>query len=111
MVRPFPSSSKISHPMLPYVAQGAAQAVEDAAVLGLVLSKIESKDDIPVALKAYELARKERSEKVQNTAGHTRTVLHMVDGPEQHKRAMAFASVAAGGPNHHPAGRPPPTKF
>lgn len=97
--------------MLPYVAQGAAQAVEDAAVLGLVLSKIKSKDEIPVALKAYELARKERAEKVQNTAGHTRTVLHMVDGDEQIKRDLAFANVALGGENPDPWGDPAAQRF
>jgi salicylate hydroxylase len=97
--------------MLPYVAQGAAQAVEDAAVLGVALSKIDSKDDIPAALKAYELARKDRAEKVQNTAGHTRTVLHMVDGDEQMKRDQAFANVAVGGENPDPWGDPAAQKF
>jgi salicylate hydroxylase len=85
--------------MLPYVAQGAAQAVEDAAVLGIAFSKITSKRDIPTVLKAYELARKERAEKVQGTAGHTRTVLHMPDGADQIKRDRAFAAVASGGEN------------
>jgi salicylate hydroxylase len=97
--------------MLPYVAQGAAQAVEDAAVLGLVLSKIQSKDEIPTALKAYELARKERAEKVQNTAGHTRTILHMLDGPDQLKRDTAFANVALGGENPDPWGDPAAQRF
>jgi salicylate hydroxylase len=101
----------VSHPMLPYVAQGAAQAVEDAAVLGLVLSKITSKDEIPTALKAYELARKIRSEKVQSTAGHTRTVLHMMDGDEQMKRDQAFANIAVGGENPDPWGDPAAQKF
>jgi salicylate hydroxylase len=90
--------------MLPYVAQGAAQAVEDAAVLGILLSKIVSKDDIPVALKAYELARKERAEKVQNTAGYTRTILHMPDGANQIRRDQAFANVVLGGENPDPWG-------
>lgn len=97
--------------MLPYVAQGAAQAVEDAAVLGIVLSRIQSKDEIPTALKAYELARKERAEKVQNTAGHTRTILHMLDGPEQMKRDQAFANVALGGENPDPWGDPAAQRF
>jgi len=97
--------------MLPYVAQGAAQAVEDAAVLGIALSKITTKDDIPVALKAYELARKERAEKVQNTAGHTRTILHMPDGEDQIKRDQAFANVALGGENPDPWGDPAAQKF
>jgi 2-polyprenyl-6-methoxyphenol hydroxylase-like FAD-dependent oxidoreductase len=97
--------------MLPYVAQGAAQAVEDAAVLGIVLSRITSKEEIPVALKAYEIARKERSEIVQDTAGHTRTILHMPDGEQQTKRDLAFANVKNGGENPDPWGDPAAQKF
>jgi len=97
--------------MLPYVAQGAAQAVEDAAVLGNVLSRITTKDDIPVALKAYELARKERAEKVQSTAGYTRTILHYPDGPDQMKRDTAFANVALGGENPDMWGDPAAQRF
>ncbi|CAF4354075.1 unnamed protein product, partial [Rotaria sp. Silwood2] len=40
-----------AHPMLPYVAQGAAQAVEDGAVLGACLSMIVSTEQISIALK------------------------------------------------------------
>lgn len=97
--------------MLPYVAQGAAQAVEDAAVLGSALSRITSKDDVPVALKAYELARKERAEKVQSTAGYTRTILHYPDGPNQLKRDQAFANVALGGENPDMWGDPAAQRF
>ena len=43
------------HPTLPHLAQGAAQAVEDAAVLAVVLGKISSKDDIPKALAVYQV--------------------------------------------------------
>jgi salicylate hydroxylase len=97
--------------MLPYVAQGAAQAVEDAAVLGNVLSRITSKDDIHVALKAYELARKERAEKVQSTAGYTRTILHYPDGSDQIMRDKAFAAVATGGQNPDMWGDPAAQRF
>jgi salicylate hydroxylase len=34
------------HPMLPYIAQGAAQAIEDAAVLSIALSRITSKNEM-----------------------------------------------------------------
>lgn len=43
------------HPTLPHLAQGAAQAVEDAAVLGVVLSKIKSKEEIHKALLVYQV--------------------------------------------------------
>ncbi|KAJ5937279.1 Monooxygenase FAD-binding [Penicillium verhagenii] len=44
------------HPMLPYVAQGAAQAVEDAAALGVLLSNITSRHEIPRALQVLKIA-------------------------------------------------------
>lgn len=95
------------HPMLPYVAQGAAQAVEDAGVLCLALNKAtqsksagdNNEDNVPSLLKAYELARKTRGETVASTAGATRKALHLHDGAEQRARDEKFKAVAAGGEN------------
>ena len=53
------------HPMVPYMAQGAAMAIEDAAVLTRVLEKQE---DIPEAFKQFESLRKERTSTVQLTS-------------------------------------------
>jgi salicylate hydroxylase len=50
--------------MLPYLAQGANSAIEDGAVLGLLLGKIESKRQLPQALKMYERLRKARGETI-----------------------------------------------
>ena len=86
-----------AHPMLPYVAQGAAQAVEDSAVLSTCLALIDTKDEIPTALKAYELVRKERAEIVQMSAAKTRLVLHLHDGEEQQKRDEVLRNVQKGG--------------
>jgi 2-polyprenyl-6-methoxyphenol hydroxylase-like FAD-dependent oxidoreductase len=44
------------HPTLPYVAQGAAQAAEDAGVLAAVLSLINDKADIYTALLIYSVS-------------------------------------------------------
>lgn len=44
-----------AHSTLPHLAQGAAQAAEDAAVLAVVMSKIAKKEDIHKALKVYEV--------------------------------------------------------
>ncbi|ODQ50934.1 FAD/NAD(P)-binding domain-containing protein [Saitoella complicata NRRL Y-17804] len=74
------------HPMLPYVAQGAAQAVEDAAVLSTCLNLIEKKVDIPDALKVYERLRLPRASAIQRSAATTRAALHLPDGPEQRLR-------------------------
>lgn len=53
------------HPMVPYMAQGAAMAIEDAAVLTRVLEK---QHNIPEAFKQFESLRKERTSKVQLTS-------------------------------------------
>ena len=75
--------------MLPYVAQGAAQALEDAAVLAITLSLT---DDVPLALRVYESARKKRAETIQDSAARTRMTLHLPDGPEQEARDLAMGS-------------------
>jgi salicylate hydroxylase len=85
--------------MLPYVAQGAAQAVEDVAVLHLALDRISTKDDLQVLLKTYELARKPRAEHIMSVAGNNRTVLHLPDGPEQQERDTKFKAVTEGSEN------------
>ena len=43
------------HPMLPFMAQGACQAIEDAAVLARCLDRWRS--DLHEALKRYEALR------------------------------------------------------
>ncbi|RJE18467.1 salicylate hydroxylase [Aspergillus sclerotialis] len=87
------------HPMLPYTAQGAAQAVEDAAALGILLSLITSKDQIPLALQIYEKSRKSRAETVQQSGTENRVTLHLPDGPEQQARDEQFRSPKAAGSN------------
>jgi salicylate hydroxylase len=88
-----------AHPMLPYVSQGAAQAVEDGAVLGVCLAMIDSKEQINTALKVYELVRKERAEAVQTSSDQTRRALHLHDGKEQEDRDEMIRNAAKGGPN------------
>ncbi|KAH7311953.1 hypothetical protein BKA65DRAFT_530424 [Rhexocercosporidium sp. MPI-PUGE-AT-0058] len=85
------------HPMLPYVAQGAAQAVEDAATLGVVLSGMRSKSDVAPALAAYEHARKSRAETVQQLGPATRMALHLPDGPAQELRDASFKNLGSSG--------------
>jgi salicylate hydroxylase/6-hydroxynicotinate 3-monooxygenase len=50
------------HPMTPYMAQGAATAMEDAAVLARCL---EAAEDIPTAFETYEAHRKPRTSRIQ----------------------------------------------
>lgn len=52
------------HPMTPYMAQGAATAIEDAAVLARCLNEARG-EDIEGALQRYEAHRKPRTSKIQ----------------------------------------------
>lgn len=52
------------HPMTPYMAQGAATSIEDAAVLARCLADVEG-DDIPGAFRRYEANRKPRTSRIQ----------------------------------------------
>jgi 6-hydroxynicotinate 3-monooxygenase len=52
------------HPMTPYMAQGAAMAMEDAAVLARCLEGVE-RDGIAAALQRFEATRKARTSRVQ----------------------------------------------
>ncbi|MBM3363952.1 MAG: salicylate hydroxylase, partial [Betaproteobacteria bacterium] len=51
------------HPMLPFMAQGAGMAIEDAVVLSRALA--QSPSDITAALRRYEDARRERTAQIQ----------------------------------------------
>jgi 6-hydroxynicotinate 3-monooxygenase len=55
------------HPMTPYMAQGAANALEDAVVLSRCLAD-GGVDDFSAAFKRFEAARKPRTTKVQATS-------------------------------------------
>lgn len=50
--------------MLPYLAQGANSAIEDGAVLGLLLGHLKSNDQFSKALKMYEKLRKARGDAI-----------------------------------------------
>ncbi len=52
------------HPMTPYMAQGAATSIEDAAVLARCLEAVEG-GDVESALKRYENHRKPRTSRIQ----------------------------------------------
>src|SRR5262245_19066319 len=73
-----------AHPMFPFFAQGAAQAIEDAAVLARCLA--DDLDDPPRALRRYETARIPRTSRLQEVS-HARSLInHLPDGPEQQAR-------------------------
>ncbi|KDQ50635.1 hypothetical protein JAAARDRAFT_141673, partial [Jaapia argillacea MUCL 33604] len=74
------------HPMLPYRAQGAAMAIEDAAVLGNLFSRLESRAQIKPLLEAYQELRLERTGNTQASSRLNQHIFHLPDGPEQQHR-------------------------
>jgi salicylate hydroxylase len=64
-----------AHAMLPYLAQGAAMAIEDAAVLSESLA--HTAGDPVEAARAYERARRSRTARVQRAAHRTGLVYHL----------------------------------
>ncbi|KAK6459478.1 uncharacterized protein RJT20DRAFT_147171 [Scheffersomyces xylosifermentans] len=75
-----------AHAMLPYLAQGAAQAIEDGASLSDELDKCSSASDIPDALRKFERRRKRRTETIQAGARKNGHIWHLPDGEEQEER-------------------------
>ena len=68
-----------AHPVLPFLAQGGALAIEDAAALAALLT-----EDVPAGLRAYAQNRLRRVRRVQQAARRNGSVYHAA-GP------MAFA--------------------
>jgi len=80
-----------AHPMFPFFAQGAAQSIEDAAVLARCLA---ADTRAPArALGHYESLRIKRATRLQEIS-HARAHLnHLPDGPEQAARDQSLASA------------------
>jgi 6-hydroxynicotinate 3-monooxygenase len=55
------------HPMTPYMAQGAAMAIEDAAVLSRCLKGVD-RDGVSDAFRRFEATRKPRTSRVQSSS-------------------------------------------
>jgi salicylate hydroxylase len=77
------------HPMLPFLAQGAAQAIEDGTVLAACLAA--EPDDVAGALASYEGLRRPRTSKIQSIARGNLTRNHLPDGDEQRARDASMA--------------------
>ncbi|KAH7324103.1 FAD dependent oxidoreductase domain-containing protein, partial [Rhexocercosporidium sp. MPI-PUGE-AT-0058] len=75
-----------AHAMMPYMAQGATQAIEDAAALSGCLAKAQSLEDVPRLTQAYEAIRKVRAEKIKATSHGNMKQYGLPDGPEQEAR-------------------------
>jgi salicylate hydroxylase len=67
-----------AHPMLPFLAQGGAMGIEDAAVLAQCLTR--EGDDIARAMRSYERTRRRRVARVQREARRNAWRYHLA-GP------------------------------
>jgi salicylate hydroxylase len=81
-----------AHPMLPFLAQGAAMAIEDAAVLADCLAR--QPDDPAAALRRYERARRRRTARVQRAARRNGRIYHLAAGEAVLRNA--FLRLAGG---------------
>jgi salicylate hydroxylase len=79
-----------AHPALPFIAQGAAMAIEDAVTLAQCFSAHEAE---PVeALRLYERLRRRRTARVQRASRMTGRIYHL-GGPLAHLRDAALARM------------------
>jgi len=81
-----------AHPMVPFLAQGAAQAIEDADALAQALARGAAPD----ALAAYSLARVARATRVQQEALSQARVYHM-SGPLALARDLTMRALGQEG--------------
>lgn len=78
-----------AHPMLPYLGQGACQALEDGVVLAQALERCQ--DDLPAGLQLYERVRRPRASQVVLTARSRGVDNHLVSSVAQWKRDVKIA--------------------
>lgn len=86
-----------AHAMLPFLAQGACQAVEDTAVLTTCLAAT-SRATVADALQRYQGARQPRVWQVQQISRQNATTYHLPDGEAQRERDAKWQAAAGAGP-------------
>jgi salicylate hydroxylase len=86
-----------AHAMLPFAAQGAAMAIEDAAVLAKVLSEdpLASGAQVAAALRRYAKLRRPRVTRMQRAARNAGRTYHLT-GPVALARDFTIRAL---GPN------------
>ena len=76
-----------AHPMLPFLSQGAAMAIEDAYVLA---TRLGAEADPAVALAQYEALRRPRTSRVQLESRERGRTYHLSSRVAQVKRDIAY---------------------
>lgn len=79
-----------AHPTLPFLAQGANMALEDAWVLA---DALDQEDDIAIALARYTAARRKRCARIVDAASRNAENYHLRPGPY---RAAAHLALKLG---------------
>ncbi|KAF7554461.1 hypothetical protein G7Z17_g2931 [Cylindrodendrum hubeiense] len=88
------------HATLPYLAQGAAMAIEDAAFLEETFSHLHSKDDLPKLLQFFYRGRLDRVHAIQRGSFTNRFFIHMKEEePLAMRRDVFKAGDYASSPN------------
>jgi salicylate hydroxylase len=81
-----------AHPMLPDQSQGACQAIEDAAALGIIFGRsYQYTNDIRSGLQLYEEVRKPRASKVQAASARARENISERIGFSSQKNSRWYA--------------------
>jgi salicylate hydroxylase len=80
-----------AHPMVPFLAQGAAQAIEDAGALARALAQVQ---DIPTAVSIYSRDRVARATRVQREALKLGRIYHM-GGPLAFARDVTMRALGS----------------
>jgi 2-polyprenyl-6-methoxyphenol hydroxylase-like FAD-dependent oxidoreductase len=81
-----------AHAMLPFMAQGAAMAIEDGATLAACLA--DGGADVVASLQRYERLRLPRASRIQGMSTANKTRFHLPDGPDQRRRDAEMSAGA-----------------
>jgi salicylate hydroxylase len=84
-----------AHAMLPFFAQGAAQAIEDGTALARHLRGV-GPGDVQAALARYEAERRPRNDEIAQRSAANGTMLQFPDGELQEGRDRALESLTLG---------------
>lgn len=82
-----------AHGMFPFIAQGAASALEDAVTLG---EKLGGAEDTAAALRAYERLRLPRTRQMQSAARNVGRIYHL-HRPWSHGRDAVIERIGGAG--------------
>jgi salicylate hydroxylase len=85
-----------AHAMLPFAAQGAGMAIEDAAVLAKCLGESQEQGGptIPAAMQRYARLRRSRVARIQQAARQAGRIYHLT-GPAAYARDLVIKAMGA----------------